>query len=501
MSNTTLQDGPDVEPSDALSVHRCIVRGEASDGEPFQRVYVTYDADEAERFNDLMGLIEHEQGITKQAIAQIAEKEFPGLILILEQHGNEITEEVPDSLPIGEGYWDEHDHVQLLRRALIATENELQDSIRKSANEVASNIPTLMAIGLKGDWTYWVAGAAGAYIAGSIGFRGYRQNARFNRALNIFVEFKNNQYINPDMAKEVLDKRMRSSGLLFSGVPEADLSKFDENHFIAVADKRGLWYNKNYLTKSVHRRALPNGREKVFASPEVAKGHCRKALGIAGHFLWEQIVDLKENPTSAQTWKNIGRGFVDTGILAFEFRNTVSRNRAYQDMVDAHPELAAITVEEHQHVQDAADHNILEEIRVTKRDIKEQKFDGGVMGLAFIAESVFMGMHGYETAHAGYEIYQEQFGEAAAGTTGPHPEPEHSWIDEPEVALGLSLYSIALASGAYAYLGREISSVKDTLQSRRAKVLKDLYPKAMEQYRAHREQQSQVQDDQPSSEM
>ncbi|MBL4804203.1 MAG: hypothetical protein JKY71_05000 [Alphaproteobacteria bacterium] len=497
MGQTTADGDIEAEALQHASVHRCIVRGESSDGEPFQRVYVTYDADEAERFNDLMGLIEHEQGITKQAIAQIAEHEFPGLILILEQHGNEITEDVPDSLPIGEGYWDEQNHVQLLRRALMATEYELQDSVRKSANEIASNIPTLMAIGMKGDWTYWAAGAAGAYIAGAIGFRGYRQNNRFNRALKIFVEFKNNQYINPDMAKEVLDKRMRSSGLLFSGVPEADLSKFDENHYIAVADKRGLWYNKNFLTKSVHRRALPNGRERIFASPEVAKGHCRKAMSVAGHFLWEQVVDLKENPTSKETWKNIGSGMVDSVILAYEFRNTVSRDRAYKDMVNAHPELGPITVEEHEHVRDAADHNILEEIRVTKRDIKEQKVDGAVMGSAFVAESIFMGTHAYEAAHAGHEIYQEQFGEAAAGTTGPHPAPEHSWIDEPEVALGLSLYSIALASGAYAYLGREISSVKDTLQSRRARVLKELYPKAMEQYRAH--MQSDAEADHPEA--
>lgn len=487
MSTTTTHSDVEAEAVEHAPVHRCIVRGETSDGGPFQRIYVTYSADEADRFNSLMGLIEKEQGLTKGDIGKIIDDEFPSLILILEQHGNEITEDVPESLPVGEGYWDEHDHVQLLRRALMATENEWKDSIRKAGNEMASNMPTLLAIGIKGDAGYWFAGACGLGIAGAIGYRGYRQNKRFNRTLEIFVEFMNNRSVNPDMAKDVLEKRIRSSGLLFSGIPDNDLSKFDENHYIAIADKRGLWYNKNYLTERLYRRALPNGSQRVEVSPESVSNFSRKALKTSGHFLLEQGADFFNNPFNPQTWRNIGKGSVDLCILVYEFRNTVSRNRAYQDMVKAHPEFEAIKIEEHDHVHDAADHNILQEIKVTKADLGEQKRDGMIMGAAFTMEAGFMGAHAYEVAHAGHTLFEENFSDAV------HADHSHeSWIDTPEAAVGLGIYSIFMASGAFAYLGREIASIKDTLQSRRARVLNELYPQAMEQYREYQEQRAEA---------
>ncbi len=477
MSNDMQQE------ADPPAIHHCIVRGETSTDGPFQRVYITEDADEAERFNYLMEQAEHYDGLKRGDIGKLIEAEFPGLILILEQHGNDITEDVPDTLPIGEGYWDEHDHVQLLRRALMATENEWQDSIRKAGNEMASNIPTLMAIGMKGDAGYWIAGACGLGIAASIGYRGHRQNQRFNRALTIFVEFMNNKSINPDMAKEVLDKRMRSSGLLFSGVPESDLSQFDENHYITIADKRGLWYNKNYLSRRLHSRALPDPSKRVTISPEFVAEHSRKAIKHAAKFLGEQALDCVNNPRSPETWKNIGRGAVDFAVLSFEFRNKVSRNRAYRDMVNANPELGGgrITIEDHEHVRAAADHNILEEISVTKADVIEQKRDGMVMNAAFAMEAGFMGAHIYEVGHAGHQLYDKHVhGDAPPQTTAN--DHDASWMDSPEAAIGLGLYSIFMASGAFSYLGREITSIKNTLQSSRARVLSNLYPRAMEQY-------------------
>jgi hypothetical protein len=547
------------------ATHHCIVRGETSDG-PFQRVYITHDADEAERFNYIMEQAEHTHGLKRGDIGKLVESEFPGLILILEQHGNDITESVPDTLPIGEGYWDEHDHVQLLRRALMATENEWKDSLRKAGNEMASNLPTLLAIGVKGDAGYWFAGACGLGIAASIGYRGHRQNQRFNRALTIFVEFMNNKSINPDIAKEVLDKRMRSSGLLFSGVPKTDLSKFDEDHYITIADKRGLWYNKNYLSRRLHSRALPDSSAEVEISPEFVAQHSRKVLKKTAHFIGEQLLDFANNPRSPETWKNIGRGAVDFAILSFEFRNKVSRNRVYRDMVKANPELGGgrITIEDHEHVRAAADHNILEEISVTKADVIDQKRDGMVMNAAFAMEAGFMGAHIYEVGHAGHELYdkythdeaesveaapvsvdcenpsvppaitegaqsdaadlpppvtdelqgppRQAFDNAASPsdvaaepsiqpceapspnvlTTEQTHQGNESWMDDPEAAVALGIYSIFMASGAFSYLGREITSIKNTLQSSRARVLSNLYPRAMEQYQEFKMKQAEA---------
>lgn len=479
-------------------VHRCIVRGESSDKTPFQRVYVTYDGDEAARFNYEMDLAQRDRTLARGDIGRLVEEKFPNLVLILEQHGNDIMEDIPESLPIGEGYWDEHDHVQLLKRALMTTENEWRDSIRKAGNEMASNLPTLMAIGLKGDVGYWFAGACGLGIAGAIGYRGHRQNKRFERALKIFVEFANERTINPDRAREILDKRMRSSGLLFSGLPEQDLSQFSENHYIQVADKRGLWHNKNHLSRTIHRRALPDASAQMQVPAERANAFCSRALQAVRHGLKEQGQDLILNPFSVDTWKNVGRGGIDFFVLAYEFRNTVSRNRAYTEMVREHPEFGTITIEDHQHMRDAADHNILQEISVTKKDLKEQKTDGTIMATAFAFEAGFMTTHAYEAYEAGKETFHKYAGheEGAGHATDGH----HTWIDEPEAALGLSIYSMFMASGAWSYLGREISSIKHTLQSRRARILHDLYPKAMRQYKDHFDTESEVEAPSPSSE-
>lgn len=487
MSNDVQQE------QEVPATHHCIVRGVTSHG-PFQRVYITHDAEEAERFNYIMEQAEHTHDLKRGDIGKIVEAEFPGLILILEQHGNDITENIPDSLPIGEGYWDEHDHVQLLRRALMATENEWKDSLRKAGNEMASNLPTLLAIGVKGDAGYWFAGACGLGIAAAIGYRGHRQNQRFNRALGIFVEFMNNKSINPDIAKEVLDKRMRSSGLLFSGVPETDLSKFDENHYITIADRRGLWYNKNYLSRRLHSRALPDSSTQIEISPEFVAEQSRKALNRAAHFVSEQILDCVNNPRSPETWKNVGRGAVDFVILSFEFRNRVSRDRVYKDMVKANPELGSgrIKIEDHEHVRAAADHNILEEISVTKADVIDQKRDGMVMNAAFAMEAGFMGAHTYEVGHAGQQLYDKYVhGDESAHSAGSAHD-DSSWMDSPEAAVGLGLYSIFMASGAFSYLGREITSIKNTLQSSRARVLSNLYPRAMEQYQEFKMKQAEA---------
>lgn len=467
----------------APQVHSCVVRGITADGStPYQRIYATYDEDTARSFNALLGMIEHDSNYTQEDIDEVVNEQFPELILLMEQLGNDITEEIPESLPLGEGYWDEHDQYQLLCRALMQLENEAKLSLRKTGNELLSNLPTFWTIVDKGDIGYMLAGAAGAGIAGAITWRGKRQNDRFERVLDIFVEFLNNRNVNPDMAKEVLEKRMRFSGLLFSGIRKFDLRQFDESKYIQIAIKKDRWYEKNTLARRIAQLSHPPKVTGLKEASIDAYRRFRAASAVAGDFMLEQGLDLVHNPTSPKTYKNIFYGAINAGLLVVSFSRKARNSEQYRKMVSDHPELdGKVTIDQHEVVRAASGTNIIKEIEASKADLEEQKTDGKIMLGAFTAEGLFMGAHAYEAGEAAMHLSEkamsgELFNNDAEGgffTTGAGDDISNILV---------SVYSMAMASGAFSYLADEISEIRGTIDSERGRLINDLYVRAMDRY-------------------
>ena len=106
-----------------IPLYQCIFRGQSDDeGEPIQRIYVTDSQKEADSFNAFLAIVCHETWALEHLDTAIS-NQFPGLHLLKEERGNDITAfedlKLPDELPLGESIWDEDNNVQLLKRALI----------------------------------------------------------------------------------------------------------------------------------------------------------------------------------------------------------------------------------------------------------------------------------------------------------------------------------------------------------------------------------------------
>ena len=466
--------------------HLCRVLGytsnqESGEEEPYQQVYLTYDADEAERFNDVLGRFE-DKDLRRRRIATLIENKFPGLQLILEQHGNEITEDLPSALPIGEGYWDEHDQVQLLYKALIATGGEKSESYQCAGFEFSSNLPTFAAAAATQSPGFLAASALGIAITGSILFRGRQQDKRYEDVLKIFVRWVNNKSRNPFEAAKILSQDIQNAGLLFSGLSKFDASNVDESYYIQDAKKRGLWYDADELPLMIAGVRYPKVGENIELELPSFQDRLSTASIIAAHFAKEQIVGFFTNPFNPKTWKNVARGVPDTFVILYELFNRTSKTQKYKEMLERNPELkSTVRIEEHEVIHETVDSHIVQQIRDSKEDFKSLKWDARAMGAAFVCETGFYGAHIYEVYHALEKM--NKYHDTEGNPIGGHVH--ENWVDNEGLTIGFAIYSMMMASGAYAYLAGEVGELRQKLESRRAEILK-LYSIAEEQYAEHK---------------
>ena len=489
------------ESHDPEDLIRLVVQGHTSEGEPFQRVYSTTDPAEAERFDFLFK--GHENSLSRSELDEIVKEHFPHLNIRKDEVGNEISavEELPETLPLGEGPYDEENNEQLLHRATLQRWKEWEEAKKRSGNEIVSNLPTYTALGVKGDLGYALAAAGGTFVAGIIGWRGYQQRRKLTETLKIWVEFKNNRALNPRQAFSILNERMNESGLLFSGINSKNFKPhppelLDET-FTQLAKSYGVWYDKKSLTEKITSIRLPDAEQRfkiafwlhsssVSDIFETASASC----SVIGKYSFEQFKDLKRNPTSLSTWKKIGIGLLDTPGLTYDIckhhADSAGRWWKTKQHVDNHdgalktnqPEdLQSLHIENVEAVRDKVDNHLLREVETTQQDFQNERRDGAWMLAAQAGETLFFGAHIHKAGTSAISMVQEH-----ALDTPPQHEPE-TWMDHNEAAFGLSLFSIFMASGAYAHIGHEISSIRKTMKSQRAKVFEELYPEIAAQYR------------------
>ena len=480
---------------------RRVVAGHTSEGEPWQRVYATTDPVQADHF-DLLIKAQGKAPLRRSDLNEIIRNNFPAFVLISDQVGNDITpvEKLPKTLPLGEGIYDEENNLQLLQRAVLQRLDEWEEAQTRSGNEITSNIPTYIGAALKGDEGLIAAGIGGTIVAGIIIWRGHQQRNKLVDTLKIWVEYKNELKINSPKARKDLNVRMNESGLLFSGIEEQDLSRFKDGELdqlcTDLSKKHGLWYDKITLPERIKNLRLPDADTRLqigfWLHNDSITDTFRVATGYAS-IMWDyslgQIKDIWRNPRSPDTWKRIGIGLADTPLLTYDiakhFIDSARRQRAEAQHIDQKdgslttndPEtLQQIRIEHVEAIRDEVDDHLITELDSTQEDSKHERRDGMWMIGAQAGETLFYAGHIHSAATSGYNLVQHHI-------LGKPPEttPE-TWIDNDETAFGLSLVSMALASGAYAHIGREISLIKKSLRSRRAQVFGDLYPKIAAQY-------------------
>lgn len=385
-------------------------------------------------------------------------------------------------LPIGE---DPHEgdrpKLQLLKRTLIEKQRVAKNSLRYGGNEFASNIPTFLSAATKGDAGYIVATACAFSILGIIGYRGISQRAAYNEALEIWSEFESNFKSDPENAYDILEQRMQAKGLLFSGIPEHNLQNFRRTEHRANAIKQGFWDDPKltqkldhdeehdvFVSQSILDAYQKNGVASAFAVTsgklydtsikDVVNYAAPKAealqqsyfmivdKGVDGSmsFLGDQIKDGLKNVFKGATYKDIGGGIKSMFIGARDFRIFAHKARERKRIRPQSPDIPEIRIEENADVLVHADENLISELQTTRADLRQHYKDGKIMSAALTAESGFCTAHFYEAAHA---------------------IDEGDWIN-----LGVSTYSLMMASGAFAYLGRQVSSILDVVNSRRARM-------------------------------
>ena len=140
-------------------------------------------------------------------------------------------------------------------------------------------------------------------------------------------------------------------------------------------------------------------------------------------------------------------------------------------------------------VKETVDPQLVRVFDETLEDFNQERRDGIVMTAANVGETIFFGAHATKVATSSLALKEKYL--SAGNDTGHHPpsNSEHaSWMDAPEADFGLSLFSICLASGAYAHIGHEIQQIKASLRSRRAKLLGELAPAIADQYHERTQQ-------------
>ena len=312
-----------LQPPKETFYYRFVVQGRTGSGEPFQNIYLTSSKREAASFRGF--LEDNRDEITRTLLQERIDEDFPSLTLLKGEVGNDISEpkDIPDELPFGEGAWDENDNVQLLKRALIERQREWKDGLQKAGNEIASNIPTFMAAGSKGDAGYIVASIGGGLVAAAIIWRANNQRKKFLETLKIWVEFTNNcRTQSPKKAHKILRRRMDNSGLLFSGIPQHDVRSFNRIDFIKTAEQNNLWYDKPSLKERLARIQFPDADQRLafshwlYNESLVTPFEAAVTYGrVMGKYSLEQVKDVWRNPRSLKTWKDIGLGLTDTPLL------------------------------------------------------------------------------------------------------------------------------------------------------------------------------------------
>ncbi len=495
-------------------------------GKPFRRVYEAADQSLVGEFDAIVTTARGEQEINRALLDDIVAQGFPDLALVSDVVLEDVEPgwrrgTVSDSMPIGHDEWSQNEKVKLLRRTLQEKRRAVRASIRAVKNEMASNLPTFYALATTGETSYAVAAACGLAIAAAISYRGYTQYKEFERSMQIWCEFRFNAKHNKESAVVILSDRMHHEGLLFAGVPD-NMGEFSHKEFTKAAEEMGLWDRKqgfgkaqnaislydrkptaqklgdvwlatchwgyNYsvpgsayalqkvwsTAKGVRLRAGKQGLEKAQSAaqklgdawlytchwgynhsvPESAHT-LQKVWLTAGDTFAEQFYEGKDNVTKPETYKNIAKGLWTILRGLVEFKVLKNESREHKKVKPQSEELPNIRIEENRLVRNVVDSKSLDEVAEVRADFRRRLMDGKVIGIAHGAETGFVGSHAYEVVHA--------CGEGDL------------W------AIGLSLWSLGTVSGAYSFLGHELSSLFAVLTSLRARMLQ-LYPVIEQQY-------------------
>lgn len=450
---------------------------------PFQLLYVTTNLEQSEAFS-LFLTRKHNQRLILADLDEEIKRYFPDIILFRDGQGNEAftlnqTTILPDTLPLGEGLYDESDNVQLLKRALIEHYKEWFDSRRRRDNEFASNLPTFAFAALDlGNPTFTLASIGGATVVAAIQFRRSREAKKLKEALKIWTEYTAKIPHNPLQASLELKQNMQNAGLLFSGIPDHDITRFSERIFNELAQKFNAKSNENDLKSRILDLRFPNADQlreaaiwlKFIGIPRVRQ----ETVG----FIREQIGDLLKNPLNPQIPKNVLKGAVDTALLSFRLMKDFAqatkkriKEKSSPSLDDNSDQIEAPQIRQHTSTIDSsnrilqsADPVIIEQLRQRLEQAQRERVDGVVMGAAYAGETLFMGMHLSAFFGAANALSAEK---SVVATTN---DPENSWMQNPALIVFLSAYSMALAWGAWGHIGREVSRIKDTLRSRAAQI-------------------------------
>ena len=179
------------------------------------------------------------------------------------------------------------------------------------------------------------------------------------------------------------------------------------------------------------------------------------AVDTGAEYIKEQIQDGGKNIVTLQTYKDILNGFKSAATSAYYFKIFNHRSRDRYRITPSHPELTEPRLEDNPIAVERADDELIEEIKLTRKQIIQTHQDGKLITGAFGFEAAFMGLHFQEAAHAA--------------------EDGDGWN------LLVSTYSIMMASGAFAYLGRQVTSLFHVANSRRYHMAEQ-YKLAEDQY-------------------
>jgi hypothetical protein len=455
------------------------VEGHNELNEPFQLLYVTTNLEQSEAFSKFLAR-KHNQTLILTDLDKEINEQFPDILLFRDGQGNEAftlnqATMLPDTLPLGDGLYDESNNVQLLKRALIEHYKEWYDSRRRRDNELASNLPTFAfaAIDL-GNPTFTLASIGGATVVGAIQFRRAREAEKLKQALKIWTEYDTKQKINPVQASRELKQNMQNAGLLFSGIPDHDITRFSERTFSELAQKFNAKSNERDLKSRILSLRFPNADQLRNAALWVNFIGIPHGLQKTGHFILEQLGDLFKNPINVEIPKNVLKGAVDTGLLSFRLMKDFAQATRKRIKERSSPSLDdnsspienqhISTIDRSNRVLQSADPIIVAQLRQRLEQAQRERVDGAVMSAAYAGETLFMGMHLSACFGAANALSAEKSVVAATN------DPENSWMQNPTLILCLSAYSMALAWGAWGHIGREVSRIKDTLRSRAAQI-------------------------------
>ena len=378
------------------------------------------------------------------------------------------------NLPMGEDPRESNERkLRLLKRTLIEKRSEYYGSIRSAGNELLSNVPTFITVGSKGDAGYVVAAALGLAIAGIIGYRGNTQKKEYKRALQIWSAFERDSEQDLEQAFEAMANSMQEEGLLFEGIPKHNLQHFRDTEHRMAAQKYGI-LNKDGNTsdeksehgfsdadiRTIEKRGLVGALEilalKAYTSspkdivqavaPRVENAQAKYAHGVdvLAEYVADQIKDGGKNVTKATTYTNIAKGFRAAAVGLRDYEVFSHRARKSKRIRGSHPDLAGTLIEEESLAYEVVDREKLERVSIIRNDLRRHHKDGKLLTTAFGCETGFFAAHAYEANHA---------------------IQDGDWWN-----LAVSSYSIMMASGAYSYLGREVSAILDAVQGRRGRL-------------------------------